>query len=172
MEGATANRKLAITPREVPMAGGNRQYDQTEEARRLFARGQRTESCAEFRHADVESFMKHAKARRCPQCLALFPVAWQRAARSGFSPEPAKAAETPVALGAPCASALNDRKLHRSLVNEYLLIPQLQRPMVGSNEWFSWLDEFRERHPVEVAHLNQPLGMLARQVLWNRSNPQ
>jgi len=43
------------------------------------------------------------------------------------------------------------------LYNEYVLIPQPERPMVGSNDWFRWLEDFQQRHPSEVARLNQML---------------
>jgi hypothetical protein len=60
-----------------------------------------------------------------------------------------------------------ERSLDRWLYNEYFLIPKAERPLVGSNEWFRWLEEFQQRHPEEVSRLTQPLSQLACQVIWN-----
>jgi hypothetical protein len=61
----------------------------------------------------------------------------------------------------------NDRRIDRLLFNEYFLIPQGERPIVGSNDWFRWLEQFQQRHPVEVSRLTQSLAERARQVLWH-----
>jgi len=61
----------------------------------------------------------------------------------------------------------DDRSIDRWLFKEYFLIPQAERPMVGSNEWFRWLEEFQRRHAVDGSHLAQPLAKRACQVLWN-----
>ena len=61
----------------------------------------------------------------------------------------------------------NDR-IDRLLLNEYLLIPHAERPMIGSNDWFRWLEEFQRRHPVEVSRLTEQLAERAREVLWNQ----
>ena len=60
----------------------------------------------------------------------------------------------------------NNRPIDRLLFNEYALIPQGERPIVGSNDWFRWLEEFQQRHPIEVSRLTQSLAERARQVLW------
>jgi len=60
----------------------------------------------------------------------------------------------------------NNRSIDRLLFNEYALIPQGERPLVGSNDWFRWLEEFQQRHPIEVSRLTQSLAERARQVLW------
>ena len=65
-----------------------------------------------------------------------------------------------------CASMSNDRSIDRLLFNEYFLIPTPDRPIVGSNDWFLWLERFQRRHPVEVSRLPQSLAERARQVLW------
>src|SRR5437870_13690328 len=59
----------------------------------------------------------------------------------------------------------NHRPIDRLLFNEYALIPQGERPIVGSNDWFRWLEEFQQRHPDEVSRLTQPLAERARQVV-------
>jgi hypothetical protein len=64
------------------------------------------------------------------------------------------------------ASMSNDKRIDRLLFNEYFLIPLGERPLVGSNDWFQWLEEFQKRHPVEVSRLTQSLSERARQVLW------
>jgi len=61
----------------------------------------------------------------------------------------------------------DDRSIDRWLFKEYFLIPQAERPMVGSNEWFRWLEEFQRRHAVDGSSLTQPLAKRACQVLWN-----
>ena len=58
----------------------------------------------------------------------------------------------------------NDR-IDRLLLNEYLLIPLAERPIVGTNGWFRWLEEFQQRHPVEVSRITQPLAERAYQVI-------
>jgi hypothetical protein len=40
--------------------------------------------------------------------------------------------------------------------------------MIGSNDWFRWLEDFERRHPVEVSQLTEPLPTRACRVLWNR----
>jgi hypothetical protein len=65
----------------------------------------------------------------------------------------------------PCRTT--DRLIDQWLYNEYVLIPQPERPMVGSNDWFRWLEDFQQRHPSEVARLNQPLAKRACQVVGN-----
>lgn len=60
----------------------------------------------------------------------------------------------------------NDSSIDRLLFSEYFLIPTLERPIVGSNDWFRWLEQFERCHPVEASSLTQPLAERARQVLW------
>ena len=62
----------------------------------------------------------------------------------------------------------NGRSIDRLLVKEYFLLSLAERPIVGSNDWFQWLEEFQQRHPDEVSRLAQPLAERACQVLWNR----
>jgi hypothetical protein len=61
----------------------------------------------------------------------------------------------------------NDNAIDRWLLTEYSLIPRLERPIVGSNEWFHWLEDFQQRHPNEVSCLDQPLAKRACQVVAN-----
>ncbi len=65
----------------------------------------------------------------------------------------------------------NNRSIDRLLFNEYALIPQGERPLVGSNDWFRWLEEFQHRHPTEVSRLTQSLAERARHVLWPPDKP-
>jgi len=64
------------------------------------------------------------------------------------------------------ASMSNERRIDRLLFNEYFLLPLEERPVVGSNDWFRWLERFQHCHPVEVSRLTQSLAERARQVLW------
>ena len=125
------------------------------------------ETCLEFRSADIKAFVRHLHERRCEKCLAVFAAVRQGAARGGVNASGQKAGEMPGAEGWLGATVANDRTIDRWLSYEYSLIPPMQRPLAGSNEWFRWLEEFQQRHPAEVSRLNQPLAMRAQQVLWN-----
>jgi hypothetical protein len=61
---------------------------------------------------------------------------------------------------------MSNISIDRWLLREYSLIPQSERPMVGSNGWFRWLEEFQQRHSLEVSRLTQPLAERASHVLW------
>ena len=73
----------------------------------------------------------------------------------------------PSAEGQYGVSMSNDSSIDRWLFKEYFLIPQAERPIVGSNEWFRWLEEFQRRHAVDGSRLTPPLAKRACQVLWN-----
>jgi hypothetical protein len=146
------------------MAGQNRCHDLPGETRAALQRPARLGSCLEFRNADIAAFVKHLNEARCEQCLALF-----QAKAPGTGPDltsDLKLSEGPAARGTSSV-AWNDGSVDRWLAREYFLIPQPDRPIVGSNDWFRWLDQFQQRHPVEVSHLRQPLAKRACQVLWN-----
>jgi hypothetical protein len=149
------------------MAGRNRHYDLPEEARAVVQRPAKLGSCPEFRSADIAAFVKHLNETRCEQCLALFQAQGLGTGRCEISAAEQKLSEGPVAKGKSSAIVWNDASVDRWLSREYFLIPQPDRPIVGSNDWFRWLDQFQERHPVEVSHLKQPLAKRACQVLWN-----
>src|ERR1700686_5022062 len=125
------------------------------------------ESCLEFRNADIKAFVRHLHERRCEKCLAVFAAVGQGAARGAMFANEQQAREIPAAEGRLGVAVANDRTIDRWLSYEYSLIPPMQRPLAGSNEWFRWLEEFQQRHPVEVSRLNQPLAIRAQQVLWN-----
>jgi hypothetical protein len=125
------------------------------------------ETCVEFRNVDIKAFVRHLHERRCEKCLALFAAVRQGTARSAIFAREQKSSEVRAAEGRLSAARSNDRTIDRWLSYEYFLIPQLERPMAGSNEWFRWLEEFQQRHPVEVSRLGQPLANRACQVLWN-----
>lgn len=149
------------------MARKNQQCDLPEEALVVLERSPNLESCLEFRNADIEAFVKHLNEGKCEQCLALFPAVGQGTAHDEISAGEQKLSEVPAAEGRYSASMSNDRSIDRWLFNEYFLIPQSGRPIVGSNDWFRWVEEFQQRHPVEVSRLTQPLAKRACQVLWN-----
>jgi hypothetical protein len=110
---------------------------------------------------------KHLHEGKCEQWLSLFPASEQGTALDEISAGKQKLSEAPAAEGRISAAPSNDRSVDRWLLREYFLIPQSERPMVGSNEWFRWLEEFQHRHPVTVSQLTQPLAKRACQVLWN-----
>jgi hypothetical protein len=113
------------------------------------------------------AYVKHLNEGKCEQCLTLFPAAEQGTAHDEIFAGKQKLSEVPAAEGKNSASLSNDRSVDRWLFKEYFLIPQSERPMVGSNEWFRWLEEFQQRHPVKVSQLTRPLAKRACQVLWN-----
>ena len=125
------------------------------------------ETCLEFRRADIKAFVRHLHERRCEKCLAVFAAVREGAARGGAITNEQQAREMPAAEGRLAAAVANNRTVDRWLCYEYLLIPQRERPLAGSNEWFRWLEDFQQRHPVEVSGLNQPLAMRAQRVLWD-----
>jgi len=125
------------------------------------------ETCLEFRQADIKAFVRHLHERRCEKCLAVFAVVREGAARSGMNAKERQARKMPAAEGRLAAVVANDKTIDRWLSYEYSLIPPMQRPLAGSNEWFRWLETFQQRHPVEVSRLNQPLAMRAQKVLWD-----
>ena len=121
------------------------------------------ECCAEFRKAELKVFLRHLHERKCERCWAFFQAVEQGTANGAISVDGQKGSK-PVAGG---AAPSNDRTIDHWLTFEYRLIPQRERPMAGSNEWFRWLEEFQERHPVEVSQLKHPLSDRACRVLWN-----
>jgi hypothetical protein len=122
----------------------------------------------ESRNAVIEAFVKFLNEGRCEQCLTLFPAVGQGTVHDEPSAGGQKLSEVPTAKGSYSASMSNDRSIDQSLFDEYFLIPLAERPIVGSNDWFRWQEEFQQRHPDEVSRLTQPLAERARQVLWNR----
>jgi hypothetical protein len=127
----------------------------------------RLESCLEFRNADLKTFVRHLHERRCQKCWALFAAAGQAAPHRDVSKRGPKLNEAPAPESRSASAGLHDSNLDRWLIKEYALIPAMQRPMVGSNDWFRWLEEFQERHAADVEGLRQPLAERALQVLWN-----
>jgi len=127
----------------------------------------RLESCLEFRNADIKTFARHLHERRCQKCWALFAAAGQAAPHHDASERGPKLNEAPAPEGRPVSLTPHNANLDRWLIEEYSLIPAMQRPIVGSNDWFGWLEEFQERHAADVAGLRQPLAQRALQVLWN-----
>jgi len=123
----------------------------------------RRSGASEVRNANIEALVKHPNEGKSEQCRALFPAAEQGTAHDGIS----AGKQTLSEAADDSASVSNDGALDRWLFKEYFLIPQSERPMVGSNEWFRWLEEFQQRHPVKVSQLTQPLAKRACQVLWN-----
>jgi hypothetical protein len=121
----------------------------------------------ESRNAVIEAFVKFLNEGRCEQCLTLFPAVGQGTVHDEPSAGEQKLSEVPAAEGRYSASMSNDRSIDQSLFDEYFLIPQAEAPIVGSNDWFRWLEEFQQRHPVDVSCLTQPLAKRACQVLWN-----
>jgi hypothetical protein len=123
------------------------------------------EACPEFRNANIESFMKHLYEGTCEECLTLLPAA-ARFAEPIRTEKRAYSAAAGASLGT-ATMGRGGNTVDRWLAREYSLIPQAQRPMVGSNDWFHWLDQFQQRHPAEVSKLDEPLARRAYQVLWN-----
>jgi hypothetical protein len=159
------------------MARMNQHHDLPEEALPVLERSLNLESCLEFRSADVQALLKHVNEGRCEQCLTFFRAMEQRAkdkvttapgvgthANGGDQQKPGK---VPAMNGKSSLGISEDRLIDRWLLFEYVLIPKAQRPLVGSNDWFRWLDEFQQRHPVEVSRLSQPVAKRAAKVLWN-----
>ena len=128
-------------------------------------------SCPEFRNADIKAFVRHLHERRCQQCLTLFRAAAQGTSPNFTSPAAPKPSKMPVTADRSgdlrSNHRSNDRSLDRWLAFEYFLIPQRDRPLLGTNDWFRWLDEFQQRHPLEVSRITEPLAKRASQVLWN-----
>jgi len=135
--------------------------------RRNSDRFSRLESCLEFRNADIKTFARHLHERRCQKCWALFAAAGQGLPHHDVSERAPKLNEAPAAQGRYASVKPYDTNLDRWLITEYSLIPPMHRPIVGTNDWFRWLEEFQERHAAEVAGLRQPLAERALQVLWN-----
>ena len=124
------------------------------------------ESCLEFRNADIKTFVRHLHERRCQKCWALF-AATEQALPHDVSKRGPKLNEAPAPESRPASGTPHDADLDRWLIKEYSLIPAMHRPIVGSNDWFRWLEEFQERHAADVAGLRQPLAQRAVEILWN-----
>ena len=125
------------------------------------------ESCLEFRDADFKAFVRHLHERRCEKCWKLFAAAEQSAPNHEVSGRVQNVNRASASEGRQVPATAKDISLDRWLIKEYSLIPPTHRPIVGSNDWFRWLDEFQERHPADVARLDQPLAMRAQKVLWD-----
>jgi len=121
----------------------------------------------ESHNAVIEAFVKFLNEGRCEQCVTLFPAVAQGTGHDEPSAGEQKLSQVPAAEGRYSASMSNDRSIDQSLFDEYFLIPQAEAPIVGSNDWFRWLEGFQDRHPLEVARLNQPLAKRACQVVGN-----
>jgi hypothetical protein len=127
----------------------------------------RLETCLEFRKADLKAFARHLHERRCEKCWAFFSATRQVTAHQEISTPARRVKESVAAERRHTPAGLSVQSLDRWLIKEYSLIPHSDRPIAGSNDWFRWLDEFQERHPADVARLNEPLPQRALQVLWN-----
>jgi hypothetical protein len=149
------------------MARRNPRYGSPEEALVVPDRSPNLKSCLEFHNADIAALVKHLNEVRCERCLSLFSALGQGTAHDEIFAGEQELSQVPTMERRYRASASNDRSIDRWLFNEYFLIPQPERPIVGSNDWFRWLDEFQRRHPAAVSGLTQPLAKRARQVLWN-----
>ena len=125
------------------------------------------ESCLEFRNADIKAFVRHLHERRCEKCWALFAAAGRAAPHDEAPGRAQKLSEERASEGRQVHATANYSTLDRWLIKEYSLIPQLHRPIAGSNDWFRWLEDFQQRPPADVARLKQPLAQRALQVLWN-----
>lgn len=125
------------------------------------------EPCLEFRNAEFKAFVRHLHERRCEKCWAVFAAAGQSTAQVKISALAPKVSAVPATHGHHAPAAQREKSLDRWLIKEYSLIPRPLRPIAGSNDWFRWLDEFRERHAADVAQLTEPLAQRALQVLWN-----
>ncbi len=149
------------------MARKDQHYDLPEEPLVVLEASPNMESCLEFRNADIAAFVKHLNEVRCERCWTLFSALGQETALAEISAAKQKLSAVPITERRYGASFSNDRSIDRWLFNEYFHIPQPERPIVGSNDWFRWLEAFQQRHPVAVSGLTQPLAKRACQVLWN-----
>lgn len=127
----------------------------------------RLETCLEFRNADIKAFARHLHERRCEKCRTFFAASRQVSTHPEISALVQKENEDLAVERRQVAAGSSVQSLDRWLIKEYFLIPRLHRPIAGSNDWFRWLDEFKERHPADVARLGEPLAQRALQVLWN-----
>jgi|SRR5579863_6640132 len=127
----------------------------------------RLETCLEFRNADIKAFARHLHERRCEKCWTFFQATKQASTHQEIAAPAQKVDDNLMAERRRVAAGSPVQSLDRWLIREYSLIPQSHRPIAGSNDWFRWLDEFQERHPADIARLNEPLAQRALQVLWN-----
>jgi hypothetical protein len=141
------------------MASPNQNHDFSEGPRKML------ETCLEFSTADLASFVRHLNEGFCEKCLKLLPAVKQVAEREGIPVQ--RRNEAPTGDGESSAAMRNERSVNHWLFREYSLIPPRERPLIGSNDWFRWLEDFERRHPVEVLQLTEPLPTRACRVLWN-----
>jgi hypothetical protein len=127
----------------------------------------RMETCLEFRNADLKAFARHLHERRCEKCWAFFAATRQAGTHQENSAPVREASESFAAGSGHVSVGPSVQSLDRWLIKEYFLIPHVDRPIAGSNDWFRWLEEFKQRHPADVARLTEPLAQRALQVLWN-----
>jgi hypothetical protein len=145
------------------MASSNQNHDFSEGPRKMPRSPARLETCLEFSNADLACFVRHLNEGFCEKCLKLLPAVKQVAEREGISLQ--RRNEAPAGDGESSAAMRNS--VNHWLFREYSLIPPRERPMIGSNDWFRWLEDFERRHPVEVSQLREPLPTRACRVLWN-----